>query len=165
MYLIFISEELLFAFNRFTFMSYLLSLSGGLDGKKSRFWSLMCSWHCVLLSWIASIFCFEPWLFHSYDFEIVHDILFLLADGAIMYDAYSTPMMWFWVRCGVLLGSVGVACSPMLPVSCGGIGYEPVSSICHSSSWWGCEYSTFCWQNYYAVDFCSKLLYLSYVTD
>jgi hypothetical protein len=33
MYLIFISEALLFAFNRVTFMSYLLSLSGGLDGK------------------------------------------------------------------------------------------------------------------------------------
>ena len=33
MYLIVISEALLFAFNRFTFMSYLLSLSGGLDGK------------------------------------------------------------------------------------------------------------------------------------
>ncbi len=33
MYLIFIGEALLFAFNRFTFMSYLLSLSGGLDGK------------------------------------------------------------------------------------------------------------------------------------
>jgi hypothetical protein len=33
MYLIFISEALLFAFNRFTFMSYLLSLSVGLDGK------------------------------------------------------------------------------------------------------------------------------------
>ncbi len=29
----FISKALLFAFNRFTFMSYLLSLSGGLDGK------------------------------------------------------------------------------------------------------------------------------------
>ena len=64
----------------------------------------------------------------------------------------------------ILPGSVGVACSPMLPVSCGGIGCEPVSSICHSSSWWGCEYSTFCWQNY-AVNFCSKLLYLSYTTD
>ena len=64
----------------------------------------------------------------------------------------------------ILPGSVGVACSPMLPVSCGGIGCEPVSSICHSSSWWGCEYSTFCWQNY-AVNFCSKLLYLSYATD
>jgi hypothetical protein len=33
MYLIFISEALLFAFNRFTFLSYLLPLSGGLDGK------------------------------------------------------------------------------------------------------------------------------------
>ena len=124
----------------------------------------MCSWHCVLLSWIASVFRFEPWLFHSYDFEIVHDISFLLADGTIMCDAYSTLTMWFWVRFCVLPGSVGVACSPMLPVSCGGIGCEPVSSICHSSSWWGCEYSTFCWQNY-AVNFCSKLLYLSYTTD
>jgi hypothetical protein len=33
MYLIFISGALMFAFNRFTFMSYLLALSGGLDGK------------------------------------------------------------------------------------------------------------------------------------
>ena len=32
MYLIVISEALLFAVNRFTFVSYLLSLSGGLDG-------------------------------------------------------------------------------------------------------------------------------------
>ncbi len=57
----------------------------------------------------------------------------------------------------ILTGSVGVACSPMLPVGCGGIGCEPVSSICHSSSWWGCEYSTFCWQNYtvnFAVSCC-----------
>ena len=44
------------------------------------------------------VFCFEPWLFHAYNFEIVHDILFLLADDTIMYDAYSTPMMWFWVH-------------------------------------------------------------------
>ncbi len=64
----------------------------------------------------------------------------------------------------ILPGSVGVACSPILPVSCGGIGCEPVSSVCHSSSWWGCEYSTFSWQHY-TVNFCSKLLYLSYATD
>ncbi len=56
------------------------------------------SLHCALLSWIASIFRFEPWLCHSYNFEIVHDILLLLADGTIMYDAYSPPMMWFRVR-------------------------------------------------------------------
>jgi hypothetical protein len=56
------------------------------------------SQHCVLLSWIAFIFCFEPSLFHLYNFEIVHDILLLLADGTIMYDTYSTPMMWFQVR-------------------------------------------------------------------
>ncbi len=44
MYLIFISEALLFAINRFTFMSHLLSPSGGLDGKNSR----LLKYSCVL---------------------------------------------------------------------------------------------------------------------
>ncbi len=88
----------MFALNRMIFMSYLLSLSVGLDGKSLYLITYVFSRHCVLLSWIASIFRFEPWLFHSYKFEIVHDTSFLLADGTIMYDAYSTPMMWFWVR-------------------------------------------------------------------
>ena len=124
----------------------------------------MCSWHCVLLSWIASIFRFEPWLFHSYDFEIVHDISFLLADGTIMCDAYSTLTMWFWVRFCVLPGSVGVACSPMLPVSCGGIGCEPVSSFAIALP--GEAVSTVLFADKIIQStFCSKLLYLSYATD
>ena len=60
MYLIFVSEALLFAFNRMTFMSYLLSLSVGLDGKILVFdhisvFSTLCG---TLLDCI--IFRFEP---------------------------------------------------------------------------------------------------------
>ncbi len=49
MYLIFINEALLLAFNRFTFMSYLRSLSGGLDGEILVF-DHLCVLHTVCYS-------------------------------------------------------------------------------------------------------------------
>ena len=91
------------------FVSYLLSLSIGLDGNIIIFWSLMCSLHCDVTLWIVSIFRFEPWLFHLYYSEIVLVVLFLSADGTIMYDPYSTPMMWFRVRF-VYITRIGWCC-------------------------------------------------------
>ncbi len=124
----------------------------------------MFSRHCVLLSWIASISRFEPWLFHSNDFEIVHDISFLLADGTIMYDAYSTLMMWFRVRFAYTT-RIRWCClfSDVTSELWRDWGCEPVSSICHSSFWWGCEYRNLLTKPYRYL--CSKLLYVSYATD
>ncbi len=156
MYLIFISEALLFAFNKFIFMSYLLSLSGGSDGKILVF-DHLCVLDTVCYSLGLYPFsalnpdCFiriiwdSPWYLVSIS-GWYHHVWCILYTNDVILGALC-----------VLPGSVGVACSPMLPVSCGGIGCEPVSSICHSSSWWGCEYSTFCWQNYtvnFAVSCC-----------
>ena len=93
MYLIVISEALLFAVNRFTFVSYLLSLSGGLDGKILVF-DHLCVLDTVCYSLGLHPFsALNPDCFIRMIFEIVHDISFLLADGTIMCDAYSTLTM------------------------------------------------------------------------
>ncbi len=128
---------------------YLLSLSDGLDGKILVFDHL-----CVFLTLCVTLL------------DCIHFPLWTLIVSFVWFwDSpwylVSTSGWYHHVRCilytndvtlgtlwRILPGSVGIACSPMLPVSCGGIGCEPVSSICHSSSWWGCEYSTFYWQNY-----------------
>ncbi len=148
MYLIFISEALLSAFNRMTFMTYLLSLSVGFDGKILVFdhicvFSTLCVTlldciHFPLWTLIVSFVWFwdSPWYLVSTSGWYHHV-------WCIFYTNDVIPGMLL----RILPGSIGVACSPMLPVCCGGIGCEPVSSICHSSSWWDCEYSTFCWQN------------------
>ena len=51
-------------------------------------------------------FWYSPWY-----------LILLVADGTIMYDAYSTPTMWSMVFC-ILPRSVSVACLQYLPVSC-----------------------------------------------
>ncbi len=116
---------------------YLLSLGVGLGGNIIVFDHLCVFLHCGFTLWIVSIFCFEPWLFHVYNFEIVRHILFLLVDGIITYMMHTLHQ---WCDSCILPGSVGVACSPTLPVSCGEMGCKHVSSTCNSSSWWGCEY-------------------------
>ena len=122
-------------------VSYLMSLSVDLDGNIIVFWSRMCLFTTL---WIESISRFEPWLFHSYNFEIVHSWYLISFSGWYQHVwclLYTNDVIPRSALCMLPVpGSVGVACSLMLLVSCEGMGCEPISLTCNSSSWWGCEY-------------------------
>jgi hypothetical protein len=124
-------------------MSYLLSLSVGSDGKILIFdhlcvFSTLCITlldciHFPLWALIVSFVWFwdSPWYLVSTS-RWYHHVWCILYTNDVVRGTLC-----------VLPGFIGVACSSMLPVSCGGICCDPVSSICHSSSWWGCEYRYF----------------------
>ncbi len=121
---------------------------------------------CVstLTLWIEFIFRFELWLNHVYELGQSMVSFFILADGTIAYDAYSTLVRWSRVTLCVCyqdqlvlpvllfyqeLRRDGLWDCPQL------IGY----------SWWGCEYNMYCcWQSY-TFNFWDKLMYVSYTTD
>ena len=85
---------------------------------------------------------------HSYDFEDSPWYLVVaVADGTIVYDAYSTPTMWSRFNALHVPGSVSVACLQYLPVSCERDGlWARDLDTCKNSSGEAVSIGTPCWQ-------------------
>ncbi len=96
--------------------------------------------------------------------EIVHGISCNISGWYHQYDAYPTSIRWSRVMLSYLPGSVGVACSPILSVSCEGIGCEPVLNLAATPDE---AVSIICTvvDKTILLTLCGKLMYVSYTTD
>ena len=102
----------------------------------------------TLTLWIEFSFRIEPWLIHSLWIGIVHGILFDIS-------GWYHCIWWILYTCKVIkgntcayLGSLGVACSPILSVSLEEVGCEPVLNLAATPDEAVSIICTVCWQNY-----------------
>ncbi len=89
---------------------------------------------------------------------------FDIADGTIMYDAYSTPA---WLSRVLLAYTARIAWCCLFSYFISELRRDGLWACpqLSSYSWWGCEYIMYhCWQNY-TFNVWEKLMYLSYTTD